>query len=172
MNSERWALYERHHGAVSAYFSRRVERDAVEDLVAETFAVAWRKLPRHAEDPLPWLYGVARRVALMHWRGQARRGALVRRLAAVGHGGAPAPDPADQISGDPRLAAAFATLTAVEREALCLVAWEQLDRERAARAAGCSPGTFATRLSRARARLAQALEDEPAPVLATEEVGA
>ena len=39
-----------------------VEASAVDDVVAETFAIAWRRLPSEAE-PLPWLYGVARRVA-------------------------------------------------------------------------------------------------------------
>jgi RNA polymerase sigma-70 factor (ECF subfamily) len=32
------------------------------DVVAETFLVAWRRLDDVPADPLPWLYGVARRV--------------------------------------------------------------------------------------------------------------
>lgn len=162
-DGDRWSLYERHHRAIATYLARRVEYDAVEDLVAETFAIAWRKLPRHADDPLAWLYGVARKVAHTHRRSHARRQALIRRLASFGHAGQAAPDPAESLPDDPRLARAFATLTAKEREALRLVAWERLDRERAARVAGCSPGTFAVRLSRARARLAKALETESAP---------
>ena len=79
------AIYEAHHAALCAYFARRAPRDEVEDLAAETFAIAWRKLPRRLEHPLPWLYAVAGNVLANHRRKTARRGAL-------------APDPA---TGDP-----------------------------------------------------------------------
>ena len=49
------AIYEAHHAQICAYFARRAPRDEVEDLAAETFTVAWRKLPRRLEHPLPWL---------------------------------------------------------------------------------------------------------------------
>jgi RNA polymerase sigma-70 factor (ECF subfamily) len=48
-----------------------------------------------------------------------------------------------------------------DREAIRLVAWEGLSNADAARAAGCSGPAFAVRLSRARARLARALDDTP-----------
>ncbi|MDO8188710.1 RNA polymerase sigma factor [Conexibacter sp. JD483] len=157
----RWAVYDRHVGAIRAYAARRVERDAVDDVVAETFAVAWRRLPREA-DPLPWLYGVARKVVHGHRRSHARRGALVQRVAGSGAAQATAPpDPAEAMSGDPALARAFATLTEQEREAIRLAAWECLDNDAAARAAGCSRATFAVRLSRARGRLRKELEAAP-----------
>ncbi|HWT94029.1 MAG TPA: penicillin acylase family protein [Solirubrobacteraceae bacterium] len=47
---DRWAVYERHHAAVRAYAARRVEPDVVDDVVAETFAVAGRK--RVGRQPL------------------------------------------------------------------------------------------------------------------------
>ncbi len=59
-----------------------------------------------------------------------------------------------------RLRAALAVLSERDREALRLVAWEGLDPERAARAAGCSRGAFAVRLHRARRRLEAALADD------------
>lgn len=153
----RWSVYDEHHAAIRRYVARRVEPSAVDDLTAETFAIAWRRLPRHADDPLPWLYGVARKVVHGHRRSHARRTALVRRLEGVVD---------DRVGGDPgerlvdagALAPAFASLSDKEREALALVAWEGLDHARAARAAGCSPGTFAVRLSRARRRLRAALD--------------
>ena len=161
-DTTRWRLYEQHAPAIRAYAARRVEADAVDDVVADTFAVAWRKLPR-TDDPLPWLYGVARRVVHGHRRAHARRGALLLRIRA----GAPsaAPDPAELVLGDPALARAFAALSERDRETIRLVAWEGLDRTAAARAAGCSPATFAVRLSRARSRLRAAL-DAPAPATA------
>ena len=92
-----------------------------------------------------------------HRRSHARRGKLFARV--VGHRDLPdAPDSADLIVDDPALARAFATLTAREQEAIALVAWEHLDLCDAARAAGCSEATFAVRYSRARTRLAAALD--------------
>ena len=43
-----------------------------DDVVSETFLVAWRRLEAIGEDPLPWLLGVARRV-LSNARGGERR---------------------------------------------------------------------------------------------------
>lgn len=156
----RWAVYETHASAIRAYAARRVEPDAVDDVVAETFAIAWRKLPREA-DPLPWLYAVARRVVHGHRRSHARRTALLARVVSGHAREAPPLDPSEQIGGsDPALIRAFEQLTETEREAIRLVAWEGLEHADAARAAGCSRGTFAVRLSRARVRLRTALERE------------
>jgi RNA polymerase sigma-70 factor (ECF subfamily) len=152
---ERWVVYEQHARAIQRYAARRVEPDAVDDVVAETFAIAWRRLPREG-DPLPWLYGVARRVVHGHRRSHSRRKALLLRVA--GHWTGDAPDPAELIAGDTQVAEAFAALTPIEREALRLHVWEGLSDADAARVAGCSIGTFAVRLSRAKARLAQGLE--------------
>ena len=69
-------LYERHYGAVHAYASRRVgAMTAADEVAAETFLIAWRS-DAVPDEPLPWLYGVARNVALRHHEGtrrQARR---------------------------------------------------------------------------------------------------
>src|SRR3954449_924121 len=118
-------MYEEHAPAIRAYAARRVEASAVDDIVAETFAIAWRRLPARA-DPLPWLYGVARRVVHGHRRAHARRTALTARLISRHGAGTAPPDPAELIDGDPALARAFATLSEREREAIRLVAWEGL----------------------------------------------
>jgi RNA polymerase sigma-70 factor (ECF subfamily) len=146
-------IYDAHHAAICAYFARRTARDDVEDLAAETFVVAWRKLPRRVEHPLPWLYAVAGKVLANHRRRTARRGRFPADPATG--------DPAELVGGDRGLARAFAALGERDREAICLVAWEGLSTTDAARAAGCSAATFAVRLSRARKRLAREL-DEPA----------
>jgi RNA polymerase sigma-70 factor (ECF subfamily) len=155
MSDPKWAAYE-HVGAIRRYAARRVEPDAVDDIVSETFAIAWRRLPGEI-DPLPWLYTVAGRVVHRHRRSQARRARILRR-ATHHETAAHAVEPADMIVQDPVLAHAFEQLTAREREAICLVAWEGLSNADAARAAGCSAATVAVRYSRARSRLAGALE--------------
>ncbi len=155
---DRWSVYEHHAGAIRRYVARRVETDAVEDVVAEVFAVAWRKRPRE-DDPLPWLYAVAARAVHGHRRSYARRARLLTRLGTR-HVADHAPDPAELVVSDPRLARAFATLKDSDREAICLLAWEGLSAAEAARAAGCSEATFAVRYSRARTRLAVALEHD------------
>jgi RNA polymerase sigma factor (sigma-70 family) len=161
----RWSIYERHAPAIARYAARRVERDAVDDVVAETFAIAWRRLPREG-DPLPWLYGVARRVVHGHRRSHARRARLLGRIASR-HAAVASPDVSVQIVDDPQLARAFATLSAKEQEAICLIAWENLSMAAAAQAAGCSTNALAVRYSRARSKLAAALEPRedqaPAP---------
>jgi DNA-directed RNA polymerase specialized sigma24 family protein len=58
-------------------------------------------------------------------RTHARRVALLRRVTSREGGVTTAPDPADLVAAeDPALARAFAELTATEREAIALVAWE------------------------------------------------
>ena len=155
------AIYSAHHAALCAYFARRAGRGEVEDLVAETFVVAWRKLPRRIEDPLPWLYAVAGKVLANHRRKAVRRDGVHvgDRLSA-----APPGDPAESLS-DRGLAEAFARLSERDREAIRLVAWEGLAVADAARAARCSAPAFAVRLSRARRRLQRLLEDDFAPAM-------
>jgi RNA polymerase sigma-70 factor, ECF subfamily len=156
-------LFRAHHMAVYRYVMRRVEEPAVEDVVAETFLVAWRRQDEIRGDPLPWLLGVARRVCANHLRGRNRRVALGERLAAQPHG-PPTPGASAQDHG---LKRALASLGDADREALLLVAWDELSNREAAKVVGCSAATLAVRLHRARRRLAHALETEDGDRTAT-----
>jgi RNA polymerase sigma-70 factor (ECF subfamily) len=147
------ALYEAHAGAVLGYARRRIGPEAAEDVLAETFLVAWRRRADVPADALPWLYAVAANVLRNRARSERRQAAVSARLAAE------PPLPAEADAPDPRLRDALAALKPIDREALLLTAWEGLSTDRAARAAGCSRATFHVRLHRARRRLAQALED-------------
>ena len=159
------ALFGAHRAAVLAYARRRVDPDAAADVVAETFLVAWRRLDAVPEDALPWLYGVARKVIGNQRRAHRRSRALVDRLGRTGVAEASADSLEHRYATADALRSALAGLGERDREALRLVAWEGLDPERAARAAGCSRATFAVRLHRARRRLAAAMQDEhPSPV--------
>jgi RNA polymerase sigma factor (sigma-70 family) len=152
-------VYAEHAPAIHAYFARRVAPAFVEDLAADTFMIAWRKLPDDVDEPLAWLYAVAHREVLAHRRRDSGRARLVERLKALTprHEGV-APPPLVEPPFAPPLAQAFTRLTDFEKEALLLVAWEGLDHAQAGRVVGCSAATFTVRLSRARAKLRAALE--------------
>jgi RNA polymerase sigma factor (sigma-70 family) len=160
-------LFDQHYAVVRAYVVRRsVTAGVVDDVLSETFLVAWRRIDSVPADGLPWLLGVARRVLANQRRGEARRGALVELLARLLPRG-PVVEPAGEVFGE--LGDALAALSAREREALLLVAWEGLDPQRAARVVGCAPAAFRARLYRARRQLTAALQPTPDQARLTEE---
>jgi len=151
-------LYRQHGGAVRRYVRRRADAQFADDVVSDVFVVAWRRLGDVPEDPLPWLLGVARRVLSNRYRGEARDHALHERVRSEQARAA-----ATQDAGEPPAADVWSALAALshrDREALLLVAWEELSPARAARVLGVSANTFAVRLYRARRRFARALAAE------------
>lgn len=58
-----------HCAQVLAFLLRRVSgREAAEDVVADTFAVAWRRRDRIPDPALPWLYVTAAHVIANQYR--------------------------------------------------------------------------------------------------------
>lgn len=143
-----------HYADVFAFALRRVrERAAAEDVAAETFAIAWRRLERMPDPGLPWLYGIAINVIANQRRAATRQGNVARRLGSEpGHGGE-GPDPAELVLLRSAFAAAFGKLSEEDREVLRLLAWDDLSPREAARALGCSHVAYRVRLHRARRRL-------------------
>ena len=77
--------YTQYLPAVSGYLFRRVERQHVEDLAADVFAIAWRKRASVAEgEELPWLYRIAANVVANHRRKQATGASLLAALRPAG----------------------------------------------------------------------------------------
>ena len=152
------ALFRENYAAVRGYALRRASPEAAQDVVAETFLVAWRRLDDVPADALPWLLGVARRVLANDRRGQGRREALLDRLARVDDRGSADVDEVDPTDISPELRTALDALPPAALEALLLIAWEELTPADAAKALGCSQATFRARLYRARRALARALE--------------
>jgi RNA polymerase sigma factor (sigma-70 family) len=153
------ALFAEHHDAVWRYAVRRVGDAAAEDVVAETFLVAWRRLDAVSEHERTWLLSVARRVVANHRRGQQRRARLTVRLAQeleVAHD-------ESQREADVPVLAALATLSESDQEALRLVYWDELAPSDAARALGCTAVSMRVRLHRARRRLSRALAERGFP---------
>ena len=140
-----------HLDAVARYARRRGARDP-EDVAAECMSIAWRRLDDiPVDEPLPWLLGCARRIVLAHSRGE--RGRVP--LDSVPEARFEAPEP---VGLDAALSEALAALSHLDREALLLVAWEDLTPTQAARALGINPVAFRVRLHRARRRCSSALD--------------
>lgn len=148
------ATFNATYEAICGYVLRRCSspHDAA-DVVAETFAIAWRRV-----DEMPtgdaarlWLYGVARRVLANHRRGERRR--RLRTTELRDEIAALVSDPLDASI----IAEAFRGLSEDDREILGLVAWEGLDRDAIATVLGCSRSTVRVRLHRARTRFSRAL---------------
>lgn len=156
-----------------AYFRRRLSDAAeAEDLAAETFAIAWRRLgdAPDAIDQLPWLYGVARRVLSNQRRSRQRREALLERLTSQ-----PPRDPYRVDSAVEwreeleRVVHALRQLSQDEQEILTLVAWEGLSVSQLAIGLGCSQNAASIRLHRARRRLADLADRHPVSATAIRE---
>lgn len=144
-------LYDAHYSAVRAYAWRR-DAACADDIVAETFLVAWKRLddvPRNSA--LPWLLAVARNAHRNMQRAERRRSQREASLARL----EPAAEPPCVASdeGDDRLLGLLKQLSQADQEVLLLVAWEGLDRPAIARVIGCSRTNVALRLHRARRRL-------------------
>lgn len=146
---------------ILAYARRRSESpEGAEEVAAETFLVVWRRLGDVPEDPLPWLYGVARHVLSNRRRGIRRQAALLDALAedVESRPGALAEQAAPEQARDSDLALALSQLDEEDREVLMLIAWEELGYSEAAAALGITESSFSRRLRRARQRLTTQLE--------------
>ena len=164
--------FEKLYGAtardVLAYVRRRTSGD-VENLVAEVYAVAWR---RRSSLPAPmlrraWLFGVAHTLLKADLRQHQREREVVDQLATR-------PTPRPDARADERavsvVAEALERLSPTDREILRLVTWEHLTPAELAVTLGIRPGTARVRLHRARQALAsdpqvRALVEETDPAM-------
>jgi RNA polymerase sigma-70 factor (ECF subfamily) len=152
-------LFVEHYRHVLAYAIRRTDRPGdADDVAAETFAVAWRRIGQAPaeEFELAWLYAIAGRVLANQRRSQRRLTALRSRLRAVVPA-APPRDEAESRAEAQEVLAAIVELKPQEREILRLVAWEGLTNAELGVALGCSENAAAIRLHRSRKRLAEQL---------------
>lgn len=126
-----------------------------EAVAAEVMAIAWRRLADvPVDDPRPWLIVTARNVMYAQWRQQ--RGMNLSPDADLEPSLVEFLEPVVEL--DPELEIALGLLSASDREALLLVAWEDLTPKEAAAALGISQTAFRVRLHRARKRLLRYLD--------------
>jgi RNA polymerase sigma factor (sigma-70 family) len=149
------ALFTSHAAQVFAFASRRTTRVEAEDVVSETFLVAWRRLDDVPEHALPWLLAVARRSLANRRRSESRQSAVRSRLGPEERDPGAMPEPAD---ADVNIVLhALAELPPAERDAITLLAWDGLTPDEAATVLGCSRATFYVRVHRARRKLSRRL---------------
>jgi RNA polymerase sigma factor (sigma-70 family) len=160
-------LFDRYAAELQGYAARRLGTSTADDIVAETFLIAFSRRGRYdLTRPLarPWLFGIATRLIARHRRREVR---LYRALARSGV------DPlADRLAEPPddlvvarvaaqaqqrALAAALARLPRGWRDVLLLVAWGELTYDEVAQALGIPVGTVRSRLHRTRAQVRAAL---------------
>ena len=155
-------LFRAHYGDVLAYAVRRCpSRQDAEDVAAETFAVAWRRLQElpPGDRTRLWLFGTARLVRLNHRRDRHRRDGLLRRLRGASPG-RETDEPATRMENSDRIRRALAQLPERDREVLQLHVWEELTAEQISQVLEVSPEAVWKRLQRARDRLAARLDAE------------
>ncbi|MDA0179662.1 sigma-70 family RNA polymerase sigma factor [Solirubrobacter phytolaccae] len=163
-------LHREHAGAVRSFVRRRIGDDEADEVVAEVFVVAWRRLDAVPAAPRTWLLGVARKLLANRFRASRRQRALYERLAhEAERGPAHVGDAASGMEAGVLLRG-LAALRPGDREVLLLVTWDGLSHAEAAEVLGVRAATLTMRVHRARARLERAIESDtplpPAPATA------
>lgn len=155
-------LYETYYHTVAVYVARRTRSaEDADDVVASTFLVAWSRIDElaDADEPLAWMYAVAYRTLLSHWRDASKTVNLAGKAAAE------YADPIDSVEATveareqlAHVSIAMLSLSETDQELLRLVGWEQRTHAEIASILGISRVLVRTRLHRARRRLQAAYE--------------
>jgi RNA polymerase sigma-70 factor, ECF subfamily len=161
---ERFALlYDRHHSMVHRYIARRLGFDAADDLMAETFLIAFKARGRYdltRADARPWLYGIATNLVGRRHRAESRFWQLIARTGVDDVVEPPSDQVTDRVAAQSlrrELASAIAGLPRGQRDVLLLTASSGLSTEEIAAALGVAKGTVHSRLNRARKKMRHAL---------------
>jgi RNA polymerase sigma-70 factor (ECF subfamily) len=156
-------IYEAHYRAVTAYARRRTTDPVdAQDVVADTFTVAWRRLAEvpDGDAARPWLYAVARRVLANQRRGKRRRDDLSTRLATQRAGTVELESQVIASHERRTVLSALSRLRDADQEILRLAVWEELPHREIAQVVGGSEASVAVRLHRARSRLGREIAKE------------
>jgi RNA polymerase sigma-70 factor (ECF subfamily) len=134
------ALYVSARPRILAYALRRAHNtEDAADVVAETLAIAWKRLEQvpEGDGALLWLYVTARHVLANQSRRARRRSDLVARIGSVLASHETLVTPTDEAA-----LVALAVLRDLgeeDREVLMLSGWEGLDAASVGQVLGCSP---------------------------------
>jgi RNA polymerase sigma-70 factor (ECF subfamily) len=156
-------LYDRHHPMVHRYIARRLGSDVADDLMAETFLIAFKARGRYdlmRVDARPWLYGIATNLVGRRHRAESRFWRLIARTGVDDVVEPPSDQVTDRVAAQSlrrELASAIAGLPRGQRDVLLLSASGGLSTEEIASALGVAKGTVHSRLNRARKKMRHAL---------------
>ncbi|WP_188188612.1 RNA polymerase sigma factor [Nonomuraea sp. SYSU D8015] len=158
-------LFDRYSAMLYRYVSKRLGPEPAEDLVGETFLIAFSRRESYDlayPDARPWLFGILTKLISRHHRKEAARYRAL--LRAPVESAIESPDDrvaagvtAQAVRGE--LAGALAALPAKDRDVLLLIAWGDLTYEEVAQALGIPVGTVRSRLNRGRRKVRAALGD-------------
>ncbi|MFF5056699.1 RNA polymerase sigma factor [Micromonospora sp. NPDC000663] len=155
-------LFEATYDDLLLFVERRAHLAVAEDVVAETFLIAWRRLdevPKSLGEARAWLFTVARNVLHNRQRSDQRQQSLALRVLREPN--APSSAEADLAATRIDLVKAWQRLSSADQEVLTLTAIEDLTGPQAAHVLGISRPAFSLRLLRARRRLRQHLGQQP-----------
>lgn len=169
-SADAWgALFLRHQHAVHNYcFRRTASHNTAEDLTSAVFLEAWQLRSRvhlYGHSALPWLYGIATMLTRKHQRTLRRHRAALQRIdpaVSVPDSTAEVAERIDAEHAVARIRSLLSRLPQRDREVLELAALGTLSIAEIGVALGIAPGTVKSRLSRARARLAELMAETPA----------
>ncbi len=156
------ALFEAAYDDLLIFVERRTHALAAEDVVAEVFLTAWRRLddvPPGLDQARAWLFTVAHNVLSNRRRSDHRQQAVALRILREPGRAEPV---ADGVAERVDLTRAWARLSPGDQEVLTLTVFEELTGPQAARVLGISATAFSLRLLRARRRLRKHLSGEAA----------
>lgn len=153
------SLYHDNYRNLLAYARRRVHENTADEVVADTFLVAWRRIDEIPEGfERAWLFGVARNTILTANRSARRRNALNGKLCGAARLPAWNDDHGDVSDRTDAMVPALRSLREEDREILMLVAWEEMSNAEIGQTMGISANAVAIRVHRARKRLAERLD--------------
>jgi RNA polymerase sigma-70 factor (ECF subfamily) len=150
-------------------------RDVAEDLLEETWLRLVANAPRLRPDTrlTPWLFTVARNLHASHCRSRLLEDTHSAGLLGLWPSGRAEPSPlvaAEASEAERRVMQALTSLPLTYREALLLVAVDELSPAEAATVCGVSAATMRQRLCRARALLTRCLADTGGGLLTLKEI--
>lgn len=157
------SLFRSHHQTVLSYCRRRLAPSDAEDVAADVFAVAWRRLEAvpEGEAAKAWLLAVAYKTIGNHRRGSTRRSFLGGKLAAQRAGEPETPETrVTRREDDLRLVASLENLSASDQEILRLATWDKVSHAQIGVILGIRDDAVSQRLSRARSRLKKEYEKQ------------
>ncbi|MEQ4720814.1 sigma-70 family RNA polymerase sigma factor [Nonomuraea sp. B19D2] len=158
-------LFDRYSAMLYRYVSKRLGPEPAEDLVGETFLVAFSRRKSYDlayPDARPWLFGILTKLISRHHRKEAARYRALLRAPVDSDVESPADRVAAGVTAQAvrsELAGALAALPAKDRDVLLLIAWGDLTYEEVGRALGIPVGTVRSRLNRGRRKVRAALGD-------------